>query len=74
MGLGAIFAQGDDLDSARPVVNASRTTSKAESRYPQLDLELTAIDFGLCGFQNNLVGTPQVLIIADHKPSFTPNI
>ena len=74
MGLGAIFAQGDDLDSARPVVNASRTTSKAESRYPQLDLELTAIDFGLCRFQNYLVGTPQVLIITDHKPSFTPNI
>ena len=46
-GLGAILAQGDYLGSARPVVIASRTTSKAESRYPQLDLEATATDFAL---------------------------
>ena len=49
-GLGAILAQGDDLDSARPVVIASRATSKAESKYPQLDLEATAIDFALRRF------------------------
>ena len=68
MGLGAIFTQGDDLHSAQPVVIASRTTSKAASRYPQLDLEATAIDFALCRFRNYLVGAPQVLIITDHKP------
>ena len=61
-----MLAQGDD--SARPVVIASRTTSNAESRYPQLDLEVTAIDFALRRFQNYLVGAPQVLIITDHKP------
>ena len=68
IGFRAIFTQGDDLDSAQPVVIASRTTSKAGSGYPQLDLEATAIDFALCGFQNCLVGAPQVLIITDHKP------
>ena len=51
-GLGAILTQGDDLDSARPVIISSRTTSKAESRYPQLDLEATTIDFAIHRFQN----------------------
>ena len=67
-GVRAILDQGDDLDSARPVVIDSRKTSKAESRYPQLDLEATATDFALCRFRNYLVRAPQVLIITDHKP------
>ena len=41
---------------------------KAESRYPQLDLETTAIDSALCRFQNYLVGAPKIFIITDHKP------
>ena len=45
--LRAILTQRDEIDSARPVVIASRTTLKAESRCPQLDLEATAIDFAL---------------------------
>ena len=67
-GLAAILAQGDDLDSARLVVITSRTTSKSESRYPQLDLEATATDFAYRRFRNYLVGAPQVLIISDNKP------
>ena len=67
-GVGAILHQGDDPVSARPVVIDSRKTSKAESRYPQLDLEATATDFALCRFRNYLVGAPQVLIITDHRP------
>ena len=59
------YAQGDDLDSARSVDIASRTTLKAESRYPQLD---TVIDFALRRFRNYLVRAPQVFIITDHKP------
>ena len=62
------FPQGDDLDSARAIIIASRTISKAESRYPQLDLDATAIDFALRRFRNFLAGAPQVLIITDHKP------
>ena len=67
---GNTLTQGDDLDSARWFVIASRTTSKAESRYPQLYLEATAIDFVLHRFRNYLVGAPQVLIITDHKLLF----
>ena len=67
-GVGAILDQGDDLDSARPVIIDSRKTSKAESRYPQLDLEATTTNFALCRFRNYLVGASQVLIITDHKP------
>ena len=64
----AEVAHRDDLDSARPVVIASRATSKAKSRHPQLDLEATAIDFAPCRFRNYLVESPQVFIITDHKP------
>ena len=67
-GLGAILAQGRDLISAKPVAVASRTTSNAERRYPQLDLEATAIDFALRRFRNYLVGAPVVTIVTDHKP------
>ena len=50
-GLGAMLAQGDDITSAKPVTFASRITSQAESRYPQLDLEAMSIDFGLRRFR-----------------------
>ena len=40
--LRAILTQGDDLESARTVVTASRTL--------KADLEVTAIDFTLCRF------------------------
>ena len=38
-GLGAILAQGDSVETARPVAIASRTTTDAEKNYPQIDLE-----------------------------------
>ena len=48
-----MILQGDDFESVKPVVISSRTTSNAERRYPQLDLEATGIatllfvDFGI---------------------------
>ena len=45
-GLGAILAQGNSAEHTVPVAIASRATSKAEDRYPQLDLEGMAVDFG----------------------------
>ena len=66
--LGAILTQVDDCESARPVIIASRTTSKAESRYPQLHLEPTATAFAPCRFQNYFVIALQVFITTDHKP------
>ena len=38
-GLGAMLAQGAELDLAKPVAIASRTTNNAEKRYPQIDHE-----------------------------------
>ena len=68
-GLGAMLAQGDDITSAKLVAFASRTTSQAESRYPQLDLEAMSIDFGLRRFRDFIVGSPdKITIVTDHKP------
>ena len=50
------------------MVTAFRTTSNTERRYPQLDLEATAIDFALRRFRNYLVGAKEVKIITEHKP------
>ena len=67
-GLGATLAQGDDINNLHPIAFASRTTSQAESRYPQLDLEGMSVDFGLRRFRNYVVGSPQkVMVITDHQ-------
>ena len=46
-GLSAILMQGDRMDYAKPVACASRSTTPVEQRYPQLNLEALAVDFGL---------------------------
>lgn len=67
-GLGAILAQGETVQSAKPVAMASRSTSPTEKRYPQLDLEALAVDFGLRRFRPYLLGNPNVIVHTDHKP------
>ena len=68
-GLGTMLAQGPTLESARPIAIASRTTTKAEQRYPQIDLEALGIDFALRRFCNYIVGSPiEIQVITDHKP------
>ena len=67
-GLSAILMQGDDKDSAKPIAFASRTTTQAEKRYPQLDLEALSVDFGLRRFRFYIVGGPTIGVITDHKP------
>ena len=39
-----------------------------EGRYPQLDLEALAVDYGLRRFRFYLVGAPEVKVVTDHKP------
>ena len=64
-----MLAQGDDITSTKSVAFASRTTSQAESRYPQLDLEAMSINFGLRRFRDFTVGSPnKITIVIDHKP------
>ena len=67
-GLSAILMQGQTIDVAKPVACASRATTPAEQRYPQLDLEALAVDYGLRRFRYYCVGGPVVTIITDHKP------
>ena len=58
-----------DLKNSRPIAFASRCTKPHEQRYPQLDLEATATNYGLTRFRRYLVGSPEiVVVITDHKP------
>ena len=67
-GLSAILTQGASIDATKAVAIASRTTTDAEKNYSQLDLEATAIDFGLRQFRHILVGGPPATIITDQQP------
>ena len=68
-GLGVILAQGDDICSAKAVAVASRRTTLAEQHYPQIDLEATAVDYGLTRYRHYLVGAPDpTVVVTDHKP------
>ena len=68
-GLGAMLAQGDSFENAKPVAIASRTTNTSEQKYPQIDLEALAIDFALRRFRHYIVGFPtKIQVITDHQP------
>ena len=67
-GLSAILLQGENIVDAKPVAFASRTTTAAESKYPQLDLEALSVDFGLRRFRYYIVGAPTIDVVTDHKP------
>lgn len=69
-GLGAILAQGDSLETAKPVDIKSRCKCEAEQyNYSQLDLEGMALDYALRRFRAYLVGAPKpVIIVTDHQP------
>ena len=67
-GLGAVLAQGCLINDTVPIAIASRTTTKVEQRYPQIDLEGLAVDFGLRRFRQYIVGGPLVKVVIDHKP------
>ena len=60
-GLGAMLAQGDSIENAKPVAIASRTTNTSEQKYPQIDLEALAIDFALRRLRHYIVGSPTPL-------------
>ena len=57
------------METARPVAVASRTTTPAETQYPQLYLEALGLDFALRRFRNYIVGAPTTInVVTDHKP------
>ena len=66
-GLGAVLSHHMADGSERPVGYASRTLSKAESNYSQLDKEALAIIFGVRKFHQYLF-VRHFEIKTDHKP------
>ena len=66
-GISAMLMQ-DSGESRNIVAVASRATTLVEARYPQLDLEALAVDYGLRRFRFYLVGGTQVTVFTDHKP------
>ena len=66
-GLGAVLLQMHE-GGERPVAFASRTLSKAERHYAQIEKECLASTWACERFEKYLVGLPRVEIITDHKP------
>ena len=66
-GLSALLVQ-ESKEGKRIVGVASRATTPVEARYPQIDLEALAVDFGLRRYRFYIAGGPKVSVITDHKP------
>ena len=62
-GLGAAVYQNDKI-----IGYASRTLTKTEMNYAQIEKELLSIVFACIRFDQIIVGNPQVIIKTDHKP------
>lgn len=66
-GLGAVISNVLPNGDERPIAFASRSLTKAESNYSQIDKEATAIFWGLNKFFQYCYGR-QFTLITDHKP------
>ncbi|RUS88762.1 hypothetical protein EGW08_003479 [Elysia chlorotica] len=66
-GIGAVLSQVTDDNEERPIAYASRTLSKAERNYFQIDKEALSIVWGVKKFFNYVCGC-HFTIITDHQP------
>ena len=66
-GIGAVLSHVVANGCERPIAYASRTLSKAEQHYAQIDKEAMALIFGVQRFHQYLYGRKFVLV-TDHKP------
>ena len=66
-GLGAVLAQRGKDEKEHPVAFASRTLTKAERNYAQVEREAMAVIFGLQRFHQYLFGR-EFVPLSDHTP------
>ena len=67
VGLGAVLFQREPTGEVRPVGYASRTLTKAEKNYSNIERESLALVYGATKFRQYLLGRPFVLR-TDHRP------
>lgn len=67
VGVGAVLAHVDTDGTERPIAYASRTLSRAEENYAQLEREALAIVFGVKRFHDYIYGR-EFTLVTDNKP------
>jgi hypothetical protein len=69
-GMGAVLSHTMDNGEERPVVYASRTLTKTEQNYSQLEKEALALIFAVRKFHSYIYGR-RFSLVTDHKPLVT---